>query len=107
MVSKINSVYPHLVGCERMITARQYIPSSNSSAFHSSRYKHRSLHCGIALVDQSIKSVFGELLEKVQSHCCGEWFPIMASLYPAAWFLLWLSRIHLSSVTQTTAPSSS
>ena len=45
-------------------------------------------------LDQTIKSVFGGLLEKVQGHGYGQWFLIMAFLHPAAWLLLWLGRIH-------------
>jgi ACS family hexuronate transporter-like MFS transporter len=53
-------------------------------------------------LDQAIKSVFGPLLGQVQGHGYGQWFLIMAFLHPAAWLLLWLSRIHLP----TSSPAS-
>ncbi len=54
-------------------------------------------------LDQAIHSVFGGLLEKVQGHGYGQWFLIMAFLHPAAWLLLWFSRIHLPSANNITA----
>ena len=45
-------------------------------------------------LDQSVKAVFGPLLDQVQGHGYGQWFLIMAFLHPAAWLLLWLGRIH-------------
>ena len=57
-------------------------------------------------LDQTIKSVFGDLLEQVRGHGYGQWFLIMAFLHPVAWLLLWLGRIHkpLLSVTSTARP---
>ncbi len=57
-------------------------------------------------LDQAIQTLFGGLLEQVQGQGYGQWFLIMAFLHPAAWLLLWLSRIHLPAASPILSPIS-
>lgn len=54
-------------------------------------------------LDQTVSSVFGGLLDRVQGHGYGQWFLAMAFLHPVAWLLLWLARIHLPASTHSSA----